>query len=137
MISITEEQMNNFKDAREKELAKWCADKFSEFYSQRRAMLDLKDQDLTKKLHTILKQSAVYLKGYEEDRDYTKWRIIYAELAFLVGWDFDSNTWTQSILNETIWHPFLRLDILMGVYEICYNNSNNAQFFEKLSEISK
>ena len=137
MISFTDEQLKNFSDARHLELAQWCWREFTQQHPWRLAQLELDESQGIAHIKEALEKSETYLVGTEADRDYNKWRIVYAELAFLVGWSFDTNKWTQSVLTETIWHPFLRLDILFGVYEICFNNPENIQFFEQLAELAE
>jgi hypothetical protein len=136
MIEFTPEQLAAFENAREEDLAKWNWGILKENYPDLWEKVSVKDDEgiaFIKRAHAKAKK---YLKGQEDDNDYNKWRVAYGELTFLLGSNFDTHPWTQSILTETLWHPYQRIDVLKGIFDMCMESENNIEFFERLEEIS-
>ena len=136
MIEFTPEQLAAFENAREGDLAKWNWEYLKGNYPDLWEKVSVKDDMgivFMKRAHLKAKQ---YLKGQEEDGDYNKWRMAYGELTFLLGANFDTHPWTQNILTENLWHPYQRIDVLKGIFEMCMESENNIEFFERLEEIS-
>lgn len=136
MIEFTPEQLAAFKNAREGELAQWNWERLKTNYPDLWEKVSVKDDMgivFMKRAHLKAKN---YLKGQEDDKDYNKWRMAYGELTFLLGANFDMNPWTQKMLTETLWHPYQRIDVIGGIFEMCKNDPSNIPFFEKLGELT-
>ncbi len=83
----------------------------------------------------IIAQTRVkqYLKSVEENEDYNKWRLAYAEICFVENNNkLDESQWVKSLLEEKLWPPFLAIDILTGVIESCSTNPDSQKFYHEL-----
>ena len=138
MIEFTAEQLKAFEYARETDLAKQGWDALKKELPDYALRIADNDERGIAFIRAALVRAKTYLAGTEEYADYNFWRMRYAVLAFYLGHaHFDMHPWTQKILTETLWHPYQRIDILLGIAEITENNPENRAFFYKLKELTR
>lgn len=135
-IKFTQEQIDSFTTDREEELALWNWNRLKEKFP----LLSKKyfDDDEKKGVDfLLLAQTRVkkYLHGLEDDIDYNKWRAVYGEICFIVNkYNIDEDKWNRGILEERLWPPYLRIDVLAGIVESCLNNSESQKFYAALEK---
>ena len=116
MIEFTAEQLKAFEYARETDLAKQGWDALKKELPDYALRIADNDERGIAFIRAALVRAKTYLAGTEEYADYNFWRMRYAVLAFYLGHaHFDMHPWTQKILTETLWHPYQRIDILLGI----------------------
>lgn len=136
MINFTEAQLVAFTNFRETELAKWSWDRLKIIMPERAEQISLADAKGISFILQAHEKSKKYLEGLEDDKYYNKWRLVYGTLAFISGTvDFDQDPWNHSILTETLLRPYQRLDLLIGVFEICFDSPENIKFFDKMMKM--
>ena len=135
-IRFMEEQIDSFITDLEEELALWNWNRLKRKFP----LLSKKyfDDDEKKGVDFLLiAQTRVkeYLHGLEDDIDYNKWRVIYGEICFIVNkYNIDEDKWNREILEERLWPPYLRIDILAGIVESCLHNSESQKFYAVLEK---
>lgn len=133
-IEFTQEQIDIFSESREEDLALWNWRRLKQNFPVFAEKYFNNDEKKGVEF-LVLAQISVkkYLEGTEEHPDYNKWRAAYGEICFLVNKNnIDEDPWNKSILEERLWPPFLRIDILVGVFESSISNQESQQFYAKL-----
>ncbi|WP_180116212.1 MULTISPECIES: hypothetical protein [unclassified Acinetobacter] len=135
-IKFTQEQIDIFSNSREEDLALWNWNRLKmkfPFFSEKYFNNDEKrGVDFL-----FIAQGRVkkYLNGMEEDADYNKWCAVYGEICFILNKNnIDDDNWNRGILEEKLWPPYLRIDVLAGIVESCLNNSESQKFYAALEK---
>lgn len=133
-IEFTQEQLDAFSNCREEDLAIWNWNRLKNNFPDI-AQKHFHNDEKKAVEFLLVAQNRVkkYLEGVEEHLDYNKWCAAYGELCFLVNKNnIDDDPWNKCILEERLWPPFLRIDILVGAFESSVNDSSSQRFYESL-----
>lgn len=134
MLEFTQEQLDTFTSARETEFATLTWALLKEKYPTLWEKVAKEDEAGIAFIRAAQIDARKYFKGLEDKRNYKNhnpyddWRRKYAEMAFLACPDFDQHPWTKIMLTEPLWHPYERVDILLGLLEMAARNENDRQF---------
>ena len=137
-IKFTQDQLKSFTDSREEELALWNWNRLKIVYADLAKRYFDNDQQKGVEF-LVIAQTKVkkYLRTVEGDSHYNEWRAAYGELCFLLNDNkLDDDPWNRCVLEERLWPPFLRIDILVGIVESSLKSPSSQKFYESLEHQS-
>lgn len=134
VIEVTQKHLDAFADDREETLALWNWNRLKNLYiNLAEKYFDNDEQKGVQFLVVAQKKVKKYLEGMENHEDYNKWRAAYGEICFIINKNnIDDDPWNKNILEERLWPPFLRIDILAGVLESSLSSPNSQKFYASL-----
>lgn len=133
-IKFTQEQLDAFSEDREEDLARWNWNRLKKQYPVlAENYFNNNENKGIEFLVTAQVRVKKYLEGMENDDNYNKWRVAYGEICFILNKNnIDEDPWNRSILEERLWPPYLRIDILVGIVESSLNNPESQKFYAAL-----
>ncbi|WP_324627069.1 hypothetical protein [Acinetobacter sp. MD2(2019)] len=133
-IKFIHEQHELFLGLDEEELALWNWNRLKTLYANLAEKFfnnnEKKGVEFLVAAQTKVKR---YLDSVEDYTEYNIWRLAYGELCFILNDNkLDDAPWTRSILEERLWPPFRRIDILVGVVESSLKSPSSQKFYQSL-----
>ena len=138
VIEFTQQSLDAFTEDREEELALWNWNRLKKLYADLAEKFF--DNDEKKGVDfLVIAQTKVkkYLESVEDYPEYNEWRVAYGELCFILNDNkLDDDPWNRGVLEERLWPPFLRIDILIGIVDSSFKSPSSQKFYEALEHQS-